>query len=45
MLAAGEERLVLWVTLGAIVLSVLLHGLSSEPLTRRLHLHRDRTGA
>lgn len=42
-LSQGEMNLVLWITIGAIVASVVLHGLTAEPLTKKLHLHKDLT--
>ena len=35
VLSAGEERVVVWTTLVCVVVSIVVHGLSATPLTRR----------
>ena len=35
VLSAGEERVVVWTTLVCVVVSIVVHGLSAAPLTRR----------
>lgn len=36
VLRPGEERVVVWTTIACVVLSILVHGISATPLTRRL---------
>jgi NhaP-type Na+/H+ or K+/H+ antiporter len=41
VLSRGEIEMVFWITMAAIVASVIIHGLTAEPLTKKLHLHSD----
>lgn len=36
VLAAGEQRVVVWTTIAVVVVSIVVHGLTAAPLTRRL---------
>lgn len=41
MLSGGEQHVVVWTTIAVVVVSIVVHGLTADPLARRL-LHDAR---